>query len=40
MIPIVALGWGFVDGESIYFSQIIFMFVLLAGIYLVNKSKA
>jgi drug/metabolite transporter (DMT)-like permease len=40
MIPIVALGWGFVDGEAIYFSQIIFMFVLLAGIYLVNKSKA
>jgi drug/metabolite transporter (DMT)-like permease len=40
MIPIVALGWGFVDGESIYFSQVMFMFVLLAGIYLVNKSKA
>ena len=40
MIPIVALGWGFLDGEAIYFSQIIFMFVLLAGIYLVNKSKA
>jgi drug/metabolite transporter (DMT)-like permease len=40
MIPIVALGWGFMDGEAIYFSQIIFMFVLLAGIYLVNKSKA
>jgi hypothetical protein len=34
------LGWGFVDGEAIYLSQISFMFVLLAGIYLVNKSKA
>ena len=40
MIPIVALGWGFVDGEAIYLSQIFFMFVLLAGIYLVNKSKS
>jgi drug/metabolite transporter (DMT)-like permease len=39
MIPIVALGWGFADGESIYFLQVISMFVLLAGIYLVNKSK-
>jgi drug/metabolite transporter (DMT)-like permease len=39
MIPIVALGWGFVDGEAIYFLQIISMLILLAGIYLVNKSK-
>lgn len=39
LIPIVAVGWGFFDGESIYPSQIFFMFVLLGGIYLVNKSK-
>lgn len=39
MIPIVALGWGFVDGEAIYMLQVVSMFVLLAGIYLVNKSK-
>lgn len=39
MIPIVALGWGFVDGEAIYLLQVVSMFVLLAGIYLVNKSK-
>jgi drug/metabolite transporter (DMT)-like permease len=39
MIPIVALGWGFMDGEAIYFLQVISMFILLAGIYLVNKAK-
>ncbi len=39
LIPIVAVGWGVFDGESIYLSQIFFMFILLAGIYLVNKSK-
>lgn len=39
LIPMVAVGWGFLDGEAIYFSQIIFMIVLLAGIYVVNKSK-
>jgi drug/metabolite transporter (DMT)-like permease len=39
MIPIVALVWGFVDGEAIYMLQVVSMFVLLAGIYLVNKSK-
>jgi drug/metabolite transporter (DMT)-like permease len=39
MIPIVALGWGFVDGEAIYMLQVVSMFVLLAGIHLVNKSK-
>lgn len=39
MIPIVALGWGFVDGEAIYLLQVVSIFVLLAGIYLVNKSK-
>ncbi len=39
MIPIVALGWGFLDGEAIYMLQVVSMFVLLAGIYLVNKSK-
>ena len=39
MIPIVALAWGTLDGESIYFSQITFMFILLLGIYWVNKAK-
>lgn len=39
IIPIVALGWGLLDGESIYPIQIVFMFILLAGVYLVNKAK-
>jgi drug/metabolite transporter (DMT)-like permease len=39
MIPIVALGWGFMDGEAIYLLQVVSMLVLLAGIYLVNQSK-
>ncbi len=39
IIPIVALGWGLIDGESIYPIQIVFMFILLAGVYLVNKAK-
>ncbi len=39
IIPIVALGWGLLDGESIFPIQIIFMLVLLAGVYLVNKAK-
>ena len=30
MIPIVALAWGTLDGESIYLSQITFMIILLA----------
>ncbi len=39
MIPIVALAWGTLDGESIYLSQITFMIILLLGIYGINKSK-
>jgi drug/metabolite transporter (DMT)-like permease len=39
MIPIVALAWGTLDGESIYLSQITFMIILLVGIYGINKSK-
>ena len=39
MIPIVALAWGTLDGESIYLSQITVMIILLLGIYGINKSK-
>jgi drug/metabolite transporter (DMT)-like permease len=39
LIPIVALAWGTLDGESIYLSQITFMIILLVGIYGINKSK-
>ncbi|WP_456464285.1 DMT family transporter [Lutibacter sp.] len=39
LIPIVAITWGVLDGEKISFLQFISGFVILAGVYLVNKSK-
>ncbi|QMW05871.1 DMT family transporter [Spirosoma foliorum] len=38
LIPIVALMWGVLDGETIYLVQFAGMGVCLAGIWLVNKS--
>lgn len=40
LIPIVAVAWGLFDGETIYWSQIVFMFILLWGVYQVNNSKS
>lgn len=37
LIPIVAMGWGFFDGEEISLRQIISIFVILTGVYLVNR---
>jgi len=37
LIPIVAIGWGLWDGETITLQQFVGMGVILAGIYLVNK---
>ena len=37
LIPIVAIFWGIVDGEQIYFTHLILVIVILSGIYLVNK---
>ncbi|MBC8151517.1 MAG: DMT family transporter [Bacteroidetes bacterium] len=37
LIPIVALLWGFLDGERIYAAQYLGMAVCLAGVYLVNR---
>ena len=36
-IPLVAIGWGFVAGESITAIQIMGMVVILAGVRLANK---
>lgn len=36
-IPFIALGWGFLDGEVIYPVQIIYMLIILAGVFLANK---
>lgn len=37
LIPIVALLWGFLDGEQIYAVQYLGMAVCLSGVYLVNR---
>ncbi|GAB3715566.1 DMT family transporter [Spirosoma flavus] len=38
LIPIVALMWGFLDGETIYAVQFAGMGICLMGVWLVNKS--
>ena len=38
LIPIVALGWGVLDGETIYAVQFVGMGICLLGIWLINKS--
>lgn len=44
IMPIFALMWGILDGESLSFLQVVSMIVILTGVYLVNtkfgKSKA
>ena len=37
LIPIVAILWGFFDGEQITFYHFLGMSVILSGVYLVNK---
>ncbi|MFN4144345.1 MAG: DMT family transporter [Runella sp.] len=37
LIPIVAMGWGFWDGENITLQQLVGMCTILTGVYLVNK---
>lgn len=37
VIPIVAIGWGLIDGENLNFYQIIGIGIVLAGVYLANK---
>lgn len=39
LIPIVAIAWGILDGEKITFLQFLAGFVILFGVYLVNKAK-
>ncbi len=38
-IPLVALGWGFLDGEVFSILQLISMVIILLGVFLVNRSK-
>tara|TARA_R110001583_G_scaffold61034_2_gene180873 strand:+ start:13034 stop:13906 length:873 start_codon:yes stop_codon:yes gene_type:complete len=39
LIPIVAISWGILDGEKISVMQFGSGFIILLGVYLVNKSK-
>lgn len=39
LIPIVAIGWGLLDGEKVSLIQLLAGFVILLGVYLVNKHK-
>lgn len=39
LIPIFAIFWGVIDGEEINFIQIVSIFIILVGIYFVNKIK-
>jgi drug/metabolite transporter (DMT)-like permease len=38
LIPIIAIFWGFIDGEIITLNHFIGIAVILGGIYLVNKA--
>ncbi len=39
LIPVVAIIWGFIDGEKVSYLQLIAGMVILLGIYIVNKIK-
>jgi len=39
IIPIFAILWGVLDGESISFMHIVFMSVILTGVYMINRLK-
>ena len=40
LIPIVAVGWGFIDGESLSAIHIVALAAILMGVYLINKTAA
>lgn len=40
LVPIIALFWGVLDGESIYFFHFIGMGLILAGVYLSRRKRA
>lgn len=39
LIPIVALAWGVLDGETIHLLHYVGMAVILAGVFIVNRAK-
>jgi len=38
-IPLVAVGWGILDGEVFSFLQLISAVVILIGVFIVNRSR-
>lgn len=40
LIPVVAIGWGVLDGESFSLWQILFGLLILAGVFIVNRSRS
>jgi drug/metabolite transporter (DMT)-like permease len=40
IVPVVAIGWGFLDGEQISGWSVMGVLIILAGVYLVNKPSA
>lgn len=39
LVPIVALGWGFLDGENFTLTQLLSGFVIILGVVIVNSKK-
>ncbi len=39
LIPVVAVGWGLLDGEKLVWLQYISMIAIIAGVYIVNRKK-
>ena len=39
IIPVFAIMWGIFDGEEISLKQMLWLFIIIIGIYLVNKKK-
>jgi drug/metabolite transporter (DMT)-like permease len=37
LIPVVAMGWGILDGEEVVAMHFIWIIIILLGVYLVNK---
>lgn len=37
LIPVVAMGWGILDGEEVVVMHFIWIIIILLGVYLVNK---
>lgn len=39
LIPVVAIGWGVYDGESVNAMQLLAVLIIIAGIWLINRKK-